>query len=62
MDYNGKKIWVVMAKSEKVASIPEKDGVIRVEDYIQSCALTTDGKCGSKGVCIYSKSSIPSTP
>jgi len=49
MDHYGKKVWVVLARSEKLTSIPELDGVIRVDDYLQSCALTTDGKSGSKG-------------
>lgn len=53
MDFNGKKIWVVLARSETVPSIPEQDGVIRVDDYLQSCALTTDGKVGSKGMNMY---------
>lgn len=55
MDYHGKKIWVVLARSEVVSSIPEKDGVIRVDDYLQSCALTTDGKVGSKGTVHYTE-------
>ena len=49
MDYNSKKMWVVLARSENCPSIPEVNGVIRVDDYLQSCALTTDGKVGSKG-------------
>lgn len=62
MDYNGKKIWVVLARSENVPSVPEKDGIIRVDDYLQSCALTTDGKVGSKAFMRYydnPKGSIP---
>ena len=42
-------MYCVLARSEKVESIPEKEGVIRVDDYLQSCALTSDGKVGSKG-------------
>ena len=48
MEHNGKKVWVVLARSEDSASIPEKSGVVRVDSYIQSAALTTDGKCGTK--------------
>ncbi|KAL4229302.1 hypothetical protein ACF0H5_012342 [Mactra antiquata] len=62
MDYNGKKIWVVLARSENLPSIPEKDGIIRVDDYLQSCALTTDGKVGSRAFMRYydnPKGSIP---
>ncbi|WAR04504.1 PPCT-like protein [Mya arenaria] len=53
MDYNGNKVWVVLARSENVPSIPEKSGVIRVDDYLQSCVLTTDGKVGSKAYMRY---------
>lgn len=62
MEYNGKKVWVVLARSEVTPSIPEKDGIIRVDDYLQSCALTTDGKVGSKAFMKYydnPKGSIP---
>ncbi|KAL3837508.1 hypothetical protein ACJMK2_022860 [Sinanodonta woodiana] len=62
MEYNGKKVWVVKAQSEIVHSIPEKDGVIRVDDYKQSCVLTTDGKVGSRAYMHYydnPKGSIP---
>lgn len=38
-----------MAKSVECSEIPEKSGIIRVDDYKQSCVLTTDGKVGSKG-------------
>ena len=46
---HGDKIWVVLARSSTASSLQEKDGVIRVDDYVQSCALTSDGKVGSKG-------------
>ena len=49
MEHNGNKVWIVIAQSEECASIPEKSGIIRVDDYKQSCVLTTDGKVGSKG-------------
>ncbi|XP_021340287.1 phosphatidylcholine transfer protein-like [Mizuhopecten yessoensis] len=47
--FEGNKIWAVMAKSVPCTSVPEKKGVIRVDDYLQSCVLSTDGKVGSKG-------------
>lgn len=53
LEKNGNKIWVVLAQSATASKIPEKDGVIRVDDYIQSCALTTDGKMGSKAYMRY---------
>lgn len=51
MEHNGQKVYAVMAKSVECSEIPEKSGVIRVDDYKQSCVLTTDGKVGSKGEC-----------
>lgn len=49
LEHNGNKVWIVMAESTECSAIPEKSGVIRVDDYKQSCVLTTDGKQGSKG-------------
>jgi hypothetical protein len=48
-DKCGNKISVVLAKSVGVCSIPAKSGVIRVDDYLQSCGLTTNGAGGTKG-------------
>ena len=53
MEHNNKKVWVVLARSEATSSIPENSGVVRVQDYIQSAALTSDGKSGTK--CKYSR-------
>ena len=53
MEHNNKKVWVVLARSEATSSIPEKSGVVRVQDYIQSAALTSDGKSGTK--CKYGR-------
>ncbi|XP_076455709.1 phosphatidylcholine transfer protein-like [Babylonia areolata] len=53
MEYGGKKIWVVLARSEATPDVPEKPGVVRVDDYIQSAALTTDGKVGTKAYMRY---------
>jgi hypothetical protein len=49
MDHNGYKVYAVMARSVECSEIPEKSGIIRVDDYKQCCVLTTDGKVGSKG-------------
>ena len=50
IERNGQKIWAVMAQSANCPSIPEQSGVVRVDDYVQSCVLTSDGKHGSKGM------------
>lgn len=54
MEHNGNKVWIVMAQSEVCPNIPENKGIIRVDDYKQSCVLTTDGKVGSKGKAAWS--------
>lgn len=62
LNKDGNKVWVVLAHSDTASTVPEKDGVIRVDDYVQSCALTTDGKVGSKAYMRYydnPKGSIP---
>lgn len=41
---------VVLAKSVATDKIPEKSGVVRVDDYHQSAALKSDGKGGTKGM------------
>lgn len=53
LEHNGQKVYAVMAKSVECSEIPEKSGVIRVDDYKQSCVLTTDGKVGSKAFMRY---------
>ncbi|KAK3106166.1 hypothetical protein FSP39_014092 [Pinctada imbricata] len=53
MEQYGKRIWAVLAKSIECSSFPEKSGVVRVDDYITYCALTTDGKGGSKAFMKY---------
>lgn len=50
---DGNKVWAVMAKSVECLSVPEKRGVIRVDDYLQSCVLSTDGQGGSKAFMKY---------
>ena len=44
------KTWVVMARSEQFESVPEKDGYVRVDGYVQTCVMQSDGKKGSKGI------------
>ena len=51
MEHCGKKVWVVLARSEATAGIPERSGVVRVDSYIQSAALITDGSVGTKCEC-----------
>lgn len=53
VEHKGEKVWVVLARSEATPSIPEKSGVVRVKDYIQCSALTTDGKAGTKAFMHY---------
>ncbi|KAK7477220.1 hypothetical protein BaRGS_00031531 [Batillaria attramentaria] len=53
IEHNGRKIWVVLARSQETPSIPEKSGIVRVDDYIQSAALTSDDKVGTKAYMRY---------
>ncbi|XP_059804149.1 phosphatidylcholine transfer protein isoform X2 [Hypanus sabinus] len=48
LNINGRKIWVIIAKSKYVPELPAKAGIIRVEDYHQTVALESDGKQGMK--------------
>lgn len=50
MEVDGEKTWVVLCRSQKFSSFPEKDGIIRVDDFNQCCAMQSDGKVGSKGI------------
>ena len=50
MMVDGQETWVVICRSQKFSSCPEKDGIIRVEDFNQCCAMQSDGKTGSKGI------------
>lgn len=49
MEKNGQRVWCILAKSVTSPSIHEKSGIIRVDDYLQSVALWSDGKVGTKG-------------
>ncbi|KAF2976613.1 hypothetical protein EK904_011414 [Melospiza melodia maxima] len=53
MDVQGRKIWVVLAKSVAVPQCPEKPGIIRVKSYKQSLVIESDGKAGSKVYMYY---------
>lgn len=59
MDVQGRKIWVVLAKSVAVPQCPEKPGIIRVKSYKQSLVIESDGKAGCKGkrsrICVTSR-------
>ena len=49
LDVDGRKIWVILARSAPETPCAEKNGVLRVKDYKQSVALESDGGCGTKG-------------
>lgn len=48
LDVDGRKIFVILAKSSPETPCPEKSGVLRVKDYKQSVALESDGGAGTK--------------
>ncbi|XP_043946412.1 phosphatidylcholine transfer protein [Protopterus annectens] len=48
LEINGRKIWVILAKSIDVSECPEKSGIVRVQGYKQSLALEDDGQSGTK--------------
>ncbi|KAH0629223.1 hypothetical protein JD844_011140 [Phrynosoma platyrhinos] len=62
IEVDGKKIYVVLAKSVNSSKFPEKPGIVRVKNYRQSVAFQSDGKKGSKdsveekciGCCMFS--------
>lgn len=49
LDVDGRKIWVILARSSPETACAEKSGVLRVKDYKQSVALESDGGCGTRG-------------
>ncbi|XP_032661500.1 phosphatidylcholine transfer protein isoform X4 [Chelonoidis abingdonii] len=53
MEVDGQKIWVMLAKSVSLPQCPEKPGIIRVNSYVQSLVLESDGKTGSKVYMYY---------
>ncbi|XP_015237513.1 PREDICTED: phosphatidylcholine transfer protein [Cyprinodon variegatus] len=48
LDIDGRKIWVILARSSPQTACAEKKGVLRVNDYKQSVALESDGASGTK--------------
>ncbi len=50
IEVDGVRTWVVLSRSQAFGSCPEKDGFVRVDDFIQSCAMQSDGKVGSRGI------------
>ncbi|XP_017275001.1 phosphatidylcholine transfer protein [Kryptolebias marmoratus] len=48
LDVDGRKIWVILARSSPKTPCDEKKGVLRVNDYKQSVALESDGAGGTK--------------
>ena len=49
MEVNGCKTWVVLARHRSFKCKPERDGIIRVDDFKQACIMQSNGKVGSKG-------------
>ncbi|XP_078510533.1 phosphatidylcholine transfer protein isoform X2 [Lissotriton helveticus] len=48
LNIDGRKIWVILAKSISLPDITEKSGIIRVTGYKQSLAIESDGTNGCK--------------
>ncbi|XP_029998069.1 phosphatidylcholine transfer protein [Sphaeramia orbicularis] len=48
LDVDGRKIWVILARSSPETPCPERSNVLRVKDYKQSVAMETDGGSGTK--------------
>ncbi|KAM8945688.1 phosphatidylcholine transfer protein [Pelodytes ibericus] len=53
LDIDGRKIFVILAKSASAPHCPEKSGIIRVNGYKQSLAIESDGKNGCKVFMYY---------
>ncbi|TSX99869.1 Phosphatidylcholine transfer protein [Bagarius yarrelli] len=53
LQVNGRKFWVVLARSSLVSQCPEKSGVIRVKEYKHTVVMETDGAQGTKVFMIY---------
>ena len=49
MEVKGQKTWVVLARHRTFSCKPERDGIIRVDDFKQACIMQSDGNVGSKG-------------
>ncbi|XP_068192645.1 phosphatidylcholine transfer protein [Antennarius striatus] len=48
LEVDGRKIWVILARSSPETPWDEKKGVVRVTDYRQSVAMESNGACGTK--------------
>ncbi|KAJ1071845.1 hypothetical protein K5549_002137 [Capra hircus] len=53
LDFEGRKVHVILAQSTSEPQFPEKSGVIRVKQYKQSLAIQSDGERGSKVFMYY---------
>nr|XP_020758866.1 phosphatidylcholine transfer protein isoform X2 [Odocoileus virginianus texanus] len=53
LDFEGRKVHVIVSQSTYEPQIPEKSGVIRVKQYTQRLAIQSDGKRGSKVFMYY---------
>ena len=49
VEIDGVPTCVCVARSATFPNEPEKEGVIRVDDFKQACILQSDGKTGSRG-------------
>ena len=49
VEVDGVLTCVCVAKSAVFPNEPEKEGIIRVDDFQQACVLQSDGKTGSRG-------------
>ncbi|XP_072020686.1 phosphatidylcholine transfer protein-like [Amphiura filiformis] len=52
-DLDGRHVFVTLGRSAEFSSVPEKSGVIRVDDFKQSLAITANGDTGSKAFMHY---------
>ncbi|XP_077590714.1 phosphatidylcholine transfer protein [Stigmatopora nigra] len=48
LDVDDRKIWVILARSWPEAAYPEKNGILRVQDYKQTVAMEADGQTGTR--------------
>lgn len=49
VEIDGVPTCVCVAKSAVFPNEPEKEGIVRVDDFQQACVLQSDGKTGSRG-------------
>ncbi|XP_070339067.1 phosphatidylcholine transfer protein isoform X2 [Equus asinus] len=53
LDVEEQKVYVVLAQSTSHSQFPERSGVVRVKQYKQRLAITSDGRKGSKVFMYY---------